>query len=105
MPVYYSVKPEQKIVKAILVVKEQFGYQTFEGIAKCCPEDTFNEIYGKRLARAKALLKFKKAELQSHKNDKEIFAYAYREYIRHQQRILRIHKTIYELESEISKMK
>lgn len=55
--VRYIVKPENKLV--VCVIKEEFDLQ-FRGIAKCSPDDQFDEEKGKQIAYLRACEKRKR---------------------------------------------
>lgn len=67
----YIVKEDERVVVCIMSVwNEEYTNPRkfrFSGVAKCSPEDTFNEETGKKIAQRRALLKFKKACIQSNK--------------------------------------
>lgn len=59
----YKVNKEKHTVVCILTVDKPSCKGTFAGIAKCEPQDTFDEEYGKLLAKRKAILKEQTEEL------------------------------------------
>ena len=67
----YIVKEDERVVVCIMSVwNDEYTNPRkfrFSGVAKCSPEDTFDEETGKKIAQRRALLKFKKACIQSNK--------------------------------------
>lgn len=55
----FYVKPEDGVVICKVVAVEHCGciYNTFIGKAVCQPEDTFDEVVGRRIAETKAHIK------------------------------------------------
>lgn len=58
----FYVKPEDGVVICKVVAIERCGciYNTFIGKAVCQPEDTFDEVIGRRIAETKAHIKLHK---------------------------------------------
>lgn len=58
----FYVKPEDGVVICKVVAVEHCGciYNTFIGKAVCQPEDTFDEVIGRRIAETKAHIKLHK---------------------------------------------
>jgi len=56
----FYVIPEKQMVIAV----STFAGKTYRGIAKCNPEDTWNEDYGKRLAAARCGVKIATKRIQ-----------------------------------------
>lgn len=75
--VRYIVKPECGMV--ICIIKEDY-FTSFRGIAKCSPEDTFNEETGKRIAYLRACKKRKRYFIQDAKEDIKLYKSAIDEY-------------------------
>ena len=73
--VKYIVKPEIGLV--VCVIKEDWN-NVFRGVAKCSPEDQFDEEKGKRIAYLRACKKRKRAFIKDCRGDIEM----YREEIR-----------------------
>lgn len=72
--VRYIVKHENKLV--VCVIKEEFDLQ-FRGIAKCSPDDQFDEEKGKQIAYLRACEKRKRyyirlAQFEMKLNDNEL---------------------------------
>ena len=67
----YIVKENKGVVVCVMSVwNDEYTNSRkfrFSGVAKCSPEDTFSEETGKKIAQRRALLKFKKACIQSNK--------------------------------------
>ena len=59
--VRYIVKPEDKIV--VCIIKEDW-YEQYRGVAKCSPDDKFDEEKGKRIAYLRACEKRKRGYIQ-----------------------------------------
>ena len=64
------MKEEAKFYRSdncvICVIHSKFFGRNFKGVAKCAPNDNFDEEFGKELARNRALLKLTKAKMASH---------------------------------------
>lgn len=54
----YIVKPQDRVV--VCVIKNKDNGVKCSGVAKCHPEDAFNEELGKEVARRRAIIKYKK---------------------------------------------
>lgn len=58
--VKYIVKPEVNLVVCII---REYGYM-FRGVAKCSPDDKFDEATGKKIAYLRACEKRKRAQIR-----------------------------------------
>lgn len=69
--VKYNINKNKGIIVCILTISKKLANgrkisKTFTGIAKCCPDDTFNKAYGTNLAHIRALIKYKEYERKSY---------------------------------------
>lgn len=64
--VKYIVKPENNLV--VCIIREDC-YNVFRGVAKCSPDDTFDEEKGKRIAYLRACKKRKRAFIKDYRED------------------------------------
>lgn len=60
----YKVNKEKGVVTCVLTVESRIMSDVFVGIARCSKEDTFDEDFGKTIARQRAVLKANKKELK-----------------------------------------
>lgn len=70
----YKVNKEKGVVTCVLTVENRILSEAFVGIARCSKEDTFDEDFGKTIARQRAVLKANKKEL---KNFESMFSESY----------------------------
>lgn len=98
---YYSIKPEERKVTAYLVIKDGSSYDTFEGVSKCSPDDKFDPEIGKKIARLRAMIKFKKTQLAFHKFQYVQSEEAYRRHMYHLDRCAYTSGKIMQMESEL----
>jgi len=70
----YKVNKEKGVVTCVLTVRSRIMSDVFVGIARCSKEDTFDEDFGKTIARQRAVLKANKKEL---KNFESMFPESY----------------------------
>ena len=61
----YIVNEEKRTVVCIITVYKKYCEGTFTGIAKCSPDDRFDETHGKLLAKRRAILKEQMEELKN----------------------------------------
>ena len=61
----YIVNKEKRTVVCIVTTDSVNCTGTFTGVAKCSPADTFDEEYGKTLARRRAVLAEQRKELEN----------------------------------------
>lgn len=62
----YNVNKEKRVITAILTEEDDFfEIKRFIGIARCAPDDEWNEELGKELAKKRALLKACNTEINA----------------------------------------